>query len=253
MTVRDTGIGIPAESLPDHLRHVLPGGPVDRADAPAGSGIGLALVKGLVEMHGGTVTAESDGPGRGSTFTVRLPVAAGRADRRPADGRRSGPAAGRPRRRILVVDDNRDAAESMADDAPAARATRCARAHDGLEAVEAAEAFRPEVILMDVGMPRLNGLDATRRIREQPWGRGMTIIALTGWGQEGDRTRSREAGCDGHLVKPVSLADLQKFLGELAGESGSADRSTFPRGVRVSPALHGRQLRAHRRGAGQRE
>jgi CheY-like chemotaxis protein len=87
-------------------------------------------------------------------------------------------------------------------------------AHDGLEAVEQAGAFRPEVILMDVGMPRLNGLDATRRIRQQPWGQKVTIIALTGWGQESDRSRSREAGCDDHLVKPVSLSDLEKTLQE---------------------------------------
>src|SRR5207237_1086048 len=85
-------------------------------------------------------------------------------------------------------------------------------AHDGMQALEAAEAFRPEVILMDVGMPRLNGLDATRRIRERPWGKEVAVIALTGWGQEGDRERSREAGCDGHLVKPVNLADLQRLL-----------------------------------------
>jgi CheY-like chemotaxis protein len=88
-------------------------------------------------------------------------------------------------------------------------------AHDGLEAVAAAEAFRPDVILMDVGMPRLNGLDATKRIRGQPWGANVTVIALTGWGQEGDRERSREAGCDGHLVKPVNLTDLQRLLREL--------------------------------------
>ena len=90
-------------------------------------------------------------------------------------------------------------------------------AHDGIEAVAAAEQFRPEVILMDVGMPALNGLDATRRIRELPWGKGLTIIALTGWGQEGDKVLSREAGCDGHLVKPVDLADLDKLLMELCG------------------------------------
>jgi CheY-like chemotaxis protein len=89
-------------------------------------------------------------------------------------------------------------------------------ANDGVEAVALAEAFRPEVILMDVGMPRLNGLEATRRIREQPWGQDMTIIALTGWGQEGDLERSREAGCDAHLVKPVNLNDLEKMLAELA-------------------------------------
>jgi CheY-like chemotaxis protein len=87
-------------------------------------------------------------------------------------------------------------------------------ANDGVEAVAEAERFRPEVILMDVGMPRLNGLDATRRIREQPWGQAMTIIALTGWGQDKDRERSREAGCDGHLVKPVDIADLERVLGE---------------------------------------
>ena len=88
-------------------------------------------------------------------------------------------------------------------------------AHDGVEAVEVAGQFLPQVILMDVDMPRMNGLDATRRIREQPWGKGATIIALTGWGQEGDKERSREAGCDGHLVKPVNLPDLEKMLGEL--------------------------------------
>jgi CheY-like chemotaxis protein len=97
-------------------------------------------------------------------------------------------------------------------------------AHDGVEALEVAEAFRPQVILMDVGMPRLNGYDATQLIRQRPWGRSVTIIALTGWGQEDDRRRSDEAGCDGHLVKPVGLADLQKLLTDLAdgGRRGRA-------------------------------
>ena len=90
-------------------------------------------------------------------------------------------------------------------------------AHDGVEAVKAAEAFRPQAILMDAGMPNLSGYDATQRIREQPWGRGMVIIALTGWGQDDDRARSKEAGCDGHLVKPVNLPDLEKMLAELTG------------------------------------
>jgi CheY-like chemotaxis protein len=114
--------------------------------------------------------------------------------------------------RILVVDDNRDSAESMAD-MLAMFGNEVAVAHDGLEAVEAAERLRPEIVLMDVGMPRLNGYAATRRIRETEWGRAVTIVALTGWGQEGDRAQSRAAGCDGHLVKPVSLADLKKLLG----------------------------------------
>jgi CheY-like chemotaxis protein len=113
--------------------------------------------------------------------------------------------------RVLVADDNRDSAESMA-----ALLTllghRVRVAHDGAEAVEAAEGFRPQLILMDVGMPRLDGYDATRRIRERPWGQAVRVIALTGWGQDGDRERSRDAGCDGHLVKPVELAALRAAL-----------------------------------------
>ena len=120
-----------------------------------------------------------------------------------------------PTRRILVVDDNRDSADSMAM-LLKLLGNEVRTAHDGIEAVEAAEEFRPEVILMDVGMPRLNGYEATRRIREQPWGRSVIIIALTGWGQEGDRVQSREAGCDGHLVKPVNLPDLNRLLTDLA-------------------------------------
>jgi CheY-like chemotaxis protein len=95
-------------------------------------------------------------------------------------------------------------------------------AQDGIEAVEMAEQFRPQVVLMDIGMPRLNGYEATRRIREQPWGRGMTVIALTGWGQDGDRAKSREAGCDGHLVKPIDLPDLEKLLTDLQSSDPSA-------------------------------
>ena len=92
--------------------------------------------------------------------------------------------------------------------------------NDGLKKVEEAERFRPEIILMDVGMPKLNGLDATRRIREQPWGKGITVVALTGWGQDGDKERAREAGCNGHLLKPVTLPDLGKLLSELRGDGG---------------------------------
>ena len=122
-----------------------------------------------------------------------------------------------PTQRILVVDDNRDGADSLVMMLELS-GNEVVTAYDGLEAVERAGLFLPEIILMDVGMPRLNGLDATRRIRAEEWGRNMTIIALTGWGQESDKERSREAGCDGHLVKPVSLPDLEKLLKELAGE-----------------------------------
>jgi PAS domain S-box-containing protein len=208
VSVGDTGIGIPADSLADIFNMFSQ---VDRSveRSTGGLGIGLALVKGLVEMHGGTITAASEGDGRGSTFTVVLPV----VDRmeppsaRPTNGHL--PAA----KRILVVDDNRDGAESLAK-LLRLLGNEVFTANDGLEAVEAAERYSPEFILMDVGMPRLNGLDATRRIREQPWGKEVTIIALTGWGQESDKERSQAAGCNGHLVKPVNLPELEKVLGE---------------------------------------
>jgi PAS domain S-box-containing protein len=212
VSVRDTGIGIPATALPtifDMFSQV--DRPIERSTG--GLGIGLALVRGLVEMHGGTVAAESEGPGRGSTFTVTLPVLAGSASSSgPPALSETGP--DRPARRVLVVDDNWDGAESLAE-MLRLLGNEVHTAHDGLEAVEEAERLRPEIVLMDVGMPRLNGLDATRRIRERPWGRGLTILALTGWGQEGDRERSREAGCDGHLVKPVNLLDLERVLTEV--------------------------------------
>jgi PAS domain S-box-containing protein len=212
VSVRDTGIGIPADALPRIFDMFSQ---VDRSieRTTGGLGIGLALVKGLVEMHGGTVSADSPGLGQGSTFTVRLPALGqpAAATDTPIDEPR-GPTG--PARRILVVDDNRDSAESMAMMLQLT-GNEVTTAHDGIAAVEAAERVRPEVILMDVGMPRLNGYEATRRIREQPWGQGTVIIALTGWGQDVDRVQSRQAGCDGHLVKPIALADLDKLLATL--------------------------------------
>ena len=220
VSVRDTGIGIPPESLPRIFDMFSQ---VDRSieRSTGGLGIGLALVKGLVEMHGGSVAAESAGHGKGSTFTVRLPVLNANHHEIASNPESTHPAAPTALR-ILVVDDNRDSAESMA-----AMLAQCGNevsvAHDGVEAVDTAERVRPDVILMDVGMPRLNGYAATRRIREQPWGKAITIIALTGWGQEGDRAQSKAAGCDGHMVKPVSFHDLQAILGTWAG--GAASRT----------------------------
>jgi CheY-like chemotaxis protein len=174
-----------------------------------GLGIGLALVKGLVEMHGGSVSAASGGVG--STFQVTLPVVDGPRNRdEPGDDDAAVGQRG-PARRILVVDDNRDSAGSMATMLQLL-GHEVRVAHDGVQAIEEAEAFLPELVLMDVGMPRMNGYDATRRIRERPWGKSVTVVALTGWGQDGDRTQSRAAGCDGHLVKPVHLNDLAAFV-----------------------------------------
>jgi len=206
VTVRDNGIGIPAESLGNIFDMFSQ---VDRSieRSTGGLGIGLALVRGLVEMHGGTVAAESAGAGHGSTFTVRLPLLQGKTRARSENA----PNSRHESRRILVVDDNRDGADSMAM-MLSLMGDEVRTAHDGVEAVELAQQFRPQVILMDVGMPRLNGLDAARRIRAQEWGRDIAIIALTGWGQDGDKERSREAGCNGHLVKPVNLPDLENLL-----------------------------------------
>lgn len=212
ISVKDTGIGIPAASLPnifDMFSQV--GRSVD--PSAGGLGIGLALVKALVEMHGGTVQAESEGLGKGTTFTVRIPalVTATNTTEAPVGG--GIPETG-TRQRVLVADDSQDSAMSMGmllkllgNDVRVA--------HDGAEAVAIAETFRPEVILMDLGMPGLNGYEATQRIRKESWGKGIVIIALSGWGQDRDRARSRDAGCDGHLVKPVTLSDLEHLLKEL--------------------------------------
>ena len=202
LTVRDSGIGIPTEAMPglftlfSQVDHSL-----ERAQG--GLGIGLALVKGLVEMHGGTVEVHSAGVGKGSEFVVRLPRAEDEGRREQPPSRADRP--GVPGRRVLVVDDNRDAAASLAMMLSLlGHDTRAA--HDGLQALELAEAFRPELILLDIGLPKLNGFDACRRIREQPWGTGILIVAVTGWGQEDDIRRSREAGFDQHMVKPVDFA-----------------------------------------------
>lgn len=210
--VRDDGIGIPKESLPNIFEMFSQvGRSIERSTG--GLGIGLALVKGLVEMHGGTVTAESGGLGKGSAFTVRLPALESKAEE--AKREPTWPIARGHQRRILVVDDNQDSAASMALMLKL-KGNEVETANDGVEAIEAAKRFQPQVILMDVGMKRLSGYEATQQIRQQDWGKDMTIIALTGWGQERDKEQAREAGCDGHLLKPVKINDLEKLLNELA-------------------------------------
>ena len=214
VSVKDTGIGIPVEALPNIFDMFSQ---VGRSIDPSagGLGIGLALVKALVEMHGGTVHAESEGQGKGTTFTVRIPALAIETEA-PEIAQSHGAEATETRQRVLIADDSQDSATSMGM-LLKLLGNEVRVASNGAEAVAIAETFRPDVILMDLGMPELNGYEATQRIRREPWGQGIIIVALSGWGQERDRIRSREAGCDGHLVKPVTLPELENLLKELNG------------------------------------
>ena len=214
LAVKDTGMGIPADMLP-HIFEMY--SQVDRTleRSEGGLGIGLALVKRLVELHGGSIEARSDGPGQGSEFVVRLPIdlSAQVPQRASDDGKWSAPASGL---RILVVDDNRDAADSLGM-MLRLMGNEPRMVYDGLEAVTAAGEFHPNVVLLDIGLPKLNGYEAARRIREQPLGKRMVLIALTGWGQDEDKRRSNEAGFDHHMVKPVEPAALMNLLAGLQG------------------------------------
>jgi CheY-like chemotaxis protein/two-component sensor histidine kinase len=204
--VQDAGMGIPADMLPRVFEMFVQ---ADRSQD--GLGIGLTLVKRLVQMHGGSIHAHSEGPGRGSEFVVRLPTAGESSlGVHPASGEGAAPAPS-SRHRILVVDDNRDAAETMAE-LLGLTGNDLRTAHDGIEAVEVAAEFRPHVVLLDIGLPRMDGYEVARKIREQPWSSGTVLVALTGWGQEEDRRRSREAGFDHHLIKPVEPEALLELL-----------------------------------------
>jgi CheY-like chemotaxis protein len=213
VTVRDGGIGIPAAHLA-HIFDVFVQADTVWQRMQGGMGIGLSLVKEFVELHGGRVGARSDGAGRGSEFVVRLPVApAAAAPPLPAAGTSPGPA-----RRVLVVDDNRDAAESLAT-ILGERGHEVRTAHDGEAGVTEAAEFRPAVVLMDLGMPGVDGYEAARRIRAEPWGRGTFLVALTGWGADDDRRRTRDAGFDRHLVKPVDPDALARLIAGLPFDS----------------------------------
>jgi PAS domain S-box-containing protein len=216
--VKDTGLGMPAESLPFIFEMFSQ---VDRHTerSQGGLGIGLGLVRRLVQMHGGTVEARSEGLGKGSELIVRLPLAGTGETHLPADTVPHDHSLSQ-RIRVLVVDDNRDAALSLAT-MLRIMGNEASMADDGLAAIAMAESFRPDVILLDIGLPRLNGYEVCRRIRKQPWGQETLIIALTGWGQSEDRRRSQEAGFDHHLVKPVDVEHLKALL-RLARKSNSA-------------------------------
>jgi len=212
LTVSDNGIGIPPAMLAQVFEIFTQ---VDRRleKTTGGLGIGLSLVKGLVEMHGGTITAQSEGEGRGSEFTVRLPLAVMPITPKDAPSLPAVPASV-PRHRILVVDDNIDAADSLGQ-LLELLGHEVRTAYDGETGVDTAEAFRPNVVLMDLGMPRVNGFEAARRIRQQAWGSKMALVALTGWGQSDDRQKSADAGFDHHLVKPVEAVTLMQLLDRL--------------------------------------
>jgi CheY-like chemotaxis protein len=166
-------------------------------------------VQRLVQMHGGSVQASSPGAGKGAEFTVRLPIVSDAPQPHvpPAESVVSTP----ERYRILVVDDNRDAAESTGT-MLRMMGNEVRTAHGGLQAIDEAATFRPDVILLDIGMPGLNGYDAARRIREQDWGKSMVLVALTGWGQEDDKRKALQAGFDHHFTKPVDPREIERLL-----------------------------------------
>lgn len=219
VTVRDNGAGIPSDKI-DRIFDMFM--QVDRSSdrSQDGLGIGLTLVKRLVEMHGGTIEAKSAGEGQGSEFVVTLPVI-----KKPAAVSSSIPepaAAASSPRRILIVDDNRDSADSLAM-LFEITGNQTYLAHDGVEALDAIEQHRPEVVLLDIGLPKLDGHEVCRRIRQHAWAKDIVIIALTGWGQEEDRRKSEEAGFNGHLVKPVDYDKLLALLGDKPLSQMNAD------------------------------
>jgi CheY-like chemotaxis protein/anti-sigma regulatory factor (Ser/Thr protein kinase) len=208
--VRDNGIGIPAAALATVFNMFSQLEPaLDRAKG--GLGIGLALVRGIVELHGGSIHADSAGTGQGSEFTIRLPLS--EASPASAGLPAAGPAlaAAPARARVLVVDDNRDAAETLS---MALELSGCevAVAHTAAHGIALAREFGPGVAVLDIGLPDMNGYELARRLRQSPIGAGMTLIAATGWGQEQDRQRALAVGFDHHLTKPIDFDQLLLLL-----------------------------------------
>jgi PAS domain S-box-containing protein len=221
----DHGIGIPREDLP-HVFDLFSQVRVHQGRAQGGLGIGLSLVKNLVLMHGGTVSVDSAGSGMGSTFSVRLPLLPS-----ATTGERHGSAADAAPRsarhhRILVVDDNEDAADSLAV-LIRLLGHDVQLAHDGVEAMDQARAFHPDIVFLDLGMPRMDGIEAARRLRSSPGGEQLRLVALTGWGQATDRERTRAAGFDAHLVKPIDTTVLAQVLSAQLPASARPQRPTW--------------------------
>jgi signal transduction histidine kinase len=217
LSVADNGVGLDGDALQRVFTAFSQQQPaLERTEV--GLGIGLSLVKGLVELHGGSIVALSDGPGRGSEFVVRLPGAQQAAVAPPegvADLDAGGAAAAAAPRRVLIADDNVDAAESLAI-LLRLSGHRVAVAHDGLAALRLAARERPAVVVLDIGMPGMNGYEVARSLRREDWGRTLKLIAVTGWGQDEDKRRALDAGFDMHLTKPFEPEHLEALVGEPA-------------------------------------
>lgn len=207
--VKDDGMGIPVDML-EGIFEMFVQVDLSLERTHGGLGIGLTLARRLVELHGGSIKAQSNGMGSGSEFIVRLPIT---LDQTPLPVEKENAHRPAARNRLLIVDDNVDSAKSLAE-VLSLIGNETFVVHDGESAVTEAERLRPEVILLDLGLPKINGFDACRRIREYPWAENILIIALTGWGQQEDRRKSAEAGFDVHLVKPVDLAELMNVLAQ---------------------------------------
>jgi CheY-like chemotaxis protein len=208
ITVVDTGVGMPEHVLRNIFEMFYRGSDARRVSA-SGLGIGLAIARQLVEMHGGTLTARSAGPGHGSEFVLRMPVseqALPTSSPSPRRSRANG-------HRVLIVDDNRDAAEALSLQVK----TMGAQVRTALSASDAlgiGPDFLPDVVLLDLGMPDVDGFEAARQIRQTAWGRRVHLVALTGWGQDKDRQRTKQAGFDRHLTKPAEPAELESVLAQ---------------------------------------
>jgi two-component system CheB/CheR fusion protein len=213
VTVRDTGIGI-APEMRGRLFQLFAQDAGSAQRSQGGLGIGLSLVKGLVELHGGQVEARSDGPQCGSEFIVRLPLAidAVAAQRRPVE---AGGSMVRLSRRVLIVDDNRDSADTLST-LLQVMGCEIEVAYDGESALAAGARFKPDAVLLDLGMPKLNGFETCERMRSQPWGQSICIVAVTGWGQDEDRRRTKDAGFDAHMVKPADPGKLTELLASIS-------------------------------------
>ena len=210
VSVKDDGIGIPPAMI-GRVFDMFTQGDRTLEKTTGGLGIGLSLVKGLLEMHGGTIEANSGGQDMGSEFVARLPLEMAPDAEQDRPNRQTSEVVPSALCRILVVDDNVDAADSLGE-LLEMLGNEVRTANDGEAAIEVAAQFRPDVVLMDIGMPKLNGFEAARRIRQHTWSRGMMLVALTGWGHEHDRKKSADAGFDHHLVKPVEMDALVKLM-----------------------------------------